>query len=249
MRQARLIVDSALEGSLNMAVDQMLLASANASDQITLRFYHWIRPTLSLGYFQSHLDRKHHPASSSCDLVRRTTGGGAILHDRELTYSVTVPRTHPVAARHLELYRLAHQTLIQSLALCGVDRAVLYSEPASVGAPRQSPFLCFLRRSVGDVILHGQKICGSAQRRSNGAVLQHGSILVGRSQFAPELPGIEDLTPGGLETCRLVQAWGKSLETVLNVALTRKPWTASEMESARQIQRDRFTRPDWNCRR
>ena len=74
-----------------MAVDEVLLEAAAADGQCTLRFYRWEEPTLSLGYFQTYADRWQHEPSRDAAVVRRTSGGGAILHDAELTYSFAVP--------------------------------------------------------------------------------------------------------------------------------------------------------------
>ena len=76
-----------------MAVDEVLLDAAAVREQLSLRFYGWSEPTLSLGYFQRVADRKQHIASRECPLVRRLSGGGAILHDDELTYSFATPAT------------------------------------------------------------------------------------------------------------------------------------------------------------
>src|SRR5262245_57717493 len=91
MSEIRLLSDPPAPGAWNMAVDEVLLTAAAASGQATLRFYTWNEPTLSLGYFQAAADRQQHAASLACTLVRRASGGGAILHDRELTYSVALP--------------------------------------------------------------------------------------------------------------------------------------------------------------
>ena len=90
MRQIRLLHDPPAAGAWNMAVDEALLETAADSGVATLRFYQWNEPTLSLGYFQAATDRDQHPASRDCPLVRRASGGGAILHDRELTYSMAM---------------------------------------------------------------------------------------------------------------------------------------------------------------
>ena len=91
----RLIDDGAAIGARQMALDEALLESAAERGSATLRFYRWSEPTLSLGYFQDYAERDSHAASRNCALVRRQTGGGAILHDRELTYSLAIPRAHP----------------------------------------------------------------------------------------------------------------------------------------------------------
>src|SRR5437868_3979467 len=89
----RLIIDSPGDGAWNMAVDEALLETAANTNQATLRLYQWRQPTLSLGYFQLAADRAQHAASAACLLIRRPSGGGAILHDRELTYSIALPRS------------------------------------------------------------------------------------------------------------------------------------------------------------
>ena len=85
--------DEPASGAWNMALDEALLESAGDDPMATLRFYRWSEPTLSLGYFQRSAERAAHIASRDCPLVRRASGGGAILHDAELTYSLTIPTT------------------------------------------------------------------------------------------------------------------------------------------------------------
>ena len=87
--EARLILDPPADGLWNMALDEALLELAGESGIPTLRLYRWQPATLSLGYFQPYQDRESHPPSTTCPVVRRSSGGGAILHDRELTYSFT----------------------------------------------------------------------------------------------------------------------------------------------------------------
>src|SRR5688500_9559950 len=91
MSALRVITDPPASGAWNMAVDEALLESAATGSVATLRFYEWHEPTLSLGYFQPAADREQHAASRACPLVRRASGGGAIVHDRELTYSLAWP--------------------------------------------------------------------------------------------------------------------------------------------------------------
>src|SRR4051812_39572627 len=94
VQRCSLIIDAPADGAWNMALDEALLHAAESDGTATLRFYGWREPTLSLGYFQKHVDRALHSASENCTLVRRTSGGGAILHDRELTYSIALPKSH-----------------------------------------------------------------------------------------------------------------------------------------------------------
>ena len=229
-----------------MAVDQALLASANADGQVTLRFYRWAPATLSLGYFQVADQRREHPPSSHCDLVRRTTGGGAILHDRELTYSLCVPCTNRLSSSHQALYLQVHGAVIEALRDWGIE-ATLYS--AGERAAANPPFLCFQRRSPGDIVLNGVKICGSAQRRLNAAILQHGSILLARSEFAPELQGVHEAAgfavPAATFQCRLTERISQRLQLAFLPSNLHK----REQFISHEIQQNQFARHDWNYRR
>jgi lipoate-protein ligase A len=205
MSEIRLVVDSPAAGVWNMAVDEMLLERAAEQGIATLRLYQWTPATLSLGYFQRAEERASHPASLACPIVRRSSGGGAIVHDRELTYSLSLPMQHPLAADAETLYRETHGLLVAVLAELGVAAALNERTLVPLGG---DPFLCFQRRSVGDVLVGGFKVCGSAQRRSKGAILQHGSLLVEQSAAAPELPGLRELTPSPLPSlAAIADAW------------------------------------------
>ena len=199
-----LLLDPPAAGAWNMAVDEALLEAA-AEGQGTLRFYRWSEPTLSLGYFQQYPDRWQHEPSRQCAVVRRPSGGGAILHDIELTYSLAIPATHPLAADRLGCYRAMHAALVEALADWGVQAVVL--QQADKELHHRQPFLCFQRRAPGDVLVDGVKIAGSAQRRCRGAVLQHGSVLLGQSAAAPELPGLADLSGKQVDHRQLLDAW------------------------------------------
>ena len=289
--QLTLLIDPPQDGLANMAVDEALLAMAAAGELgPVLRFYQWSPATLSLGYFQRYAERTAHPPSLDCDVVRRASGGGAILHDRELTYSLVLPAGHPLAARAEPLYRAVHQALIDVLderglavrfwdEVCpistGGTKIRAPGEPFACGdnAKQQAsaeslpqspipnpepqrqlePFLCFQRRSPGDLVMRANdetstqptvwhKILGSAQRRRQGAVLQHGSLVWGRSEFAPELPGVIELagtTFAHLDFPSLIAAWSKKLATMLGFELatatgsdrvTVDPWLALARE-------------------
>src|SRR5690606_37438550 len=115
----RLLYDAPGSGAWNMAVDEVLLNSAAQTGQMTMRFYRWSEPTLSLGYFQRYADRSLHAKSAACPVVRRSTGGGAIVHDVELTYSIAVPSHHPLARQADLLYDAAHESLLEALASWG----------------------------------------------------------------------------------------------------------------------------------
>ena len=185
----RVIVDlNPASGAWNMAVDEVLLESALERAVCTLRWYRWDVPTLSLGYFQSRASALHEPRFAGMPIVRRLTGGGAIVHHHELTYSCALAPVHPLAANPRRLYSLVHECAVAVLAGFGVE-ARLRGE---THAERESEFLCFSRGDPHDVVMQHGKVLGSAQRRRKGAVLQHGSLVLRRSPKAVEFAGIFD---------------------------------------------------------
>ncbi|MEN6450789.1 MAG: biotin/lipoate A/B protein ligase family protein [Thermoguttaceae bacterium] len=227
-----------------MAVDESLLEAAANEGQSTLRFYRWSEPTLSLGYFQTYADRFAHPASRDCAVVRRSSGGGAILHDIELTYSLAVPEQHPLAATRLKTYRAVHFALIDALKHWQVEAGMLTCATAARPTPRE-PFLCFQRRSPGDVLLGGVKIAGSAQRRCRGAVLQHGSLLLARSSSAPELDGLKELTGVALNAEEVISVWLESLAKSLGVVWQGGSLPEAQRRRAEAIQAEKYAAALW----
>jgi len=245
--ECRLFVDPPLPGPWNMAVDELLLDWSAETHGCAWRFYQWEEPTLSLGYFQPLEDRGQHAASRGCPVVRRLTGGGAILHDDELTYSVVVPAGHPLAGARDRLYRAVHGSLIDVLAAW--QMAAEMARPAPVAAGAEEPFLCFARRAPGDVVIGGVKIAGSAQRRRRGAVLQHGSVLLRGSAAAPEIHTPEPLRAAALSAGRLVEAWLPVLSGRLRFRFRRQELSAAERRRAEALARGRYAQADWTAGR
>ena len=247
MKQAcRLIVDGPADGAWQMAVDEVLLDSAAASGRMTLRFYDWSEPTLSLGYFQDYAEREAHAPSRQCPLVRRQTGGGAIVHDRELTYSLAVPAAYPLAGDPESLYTAMHEALIR--AMSGFGLAAERCQERQVRAGGRQPFLCLQRRAAGDVLVSGVKVCGSAQRRRRGAILQHGSLLLARSERAPELPGVFELSDRSILPVDLRSAWSDEL---IGSEMTCEPGELlpAETKAASLLFHEKYTAGGWNHRR
>lgn len=162
-------------GAENMARDIALLARAARTGETVFSIYSWSRPTLSFGRHQpaaGHYDPERIRASN-VDVVRRPTGGRAILHHREVTYSVTAPLNDATPLR--ESYSRINRILLAGLTSLGV-RAELASPGARASAPTVRP--CFETPAEGELVAAGRKLVGSAQWRDEGALLQHGSILV-----------------------------------------------------------------------
>ena len=195
-----LIDDEPQSGAWNMAVDEVLLESALAPGIATLRLYRWCEPTASLGYFQHEADFLAEPRFANLPAVRRLSGGGTLIHDRELTYSLALPASQRLIERPMELYDLVHTAFIAVLE----RRGIAIRQRGSTVHRKTEPLLCFIREDEHDLVLLGHKVLGSAQRRRRGAILQHGGLMLGASPVTPELPGIGDLCPGlglsGLKT-------------------------------------------------
>lgn len=167
-----------------MAVDRALLrASSLGKSPPTLRVYGWKPPAVSLGYFQNEGDFRKMPGFSGTDIVKRLTGGGAILHDDELTFSLVCGEDSGLLPRDVFLsYGVVCGALEAGLGRLGVPagrRGDSFPGNPVAGMERKSPYFCFEKPSSFDIAVSGRKLAGSAQRRSGGAVLHHGSILLG----------------------------------------------------------------------
>jgi lipoate-protein ligase A len=200
------IEDVPRAGAENMALDQCLLEASAARNCIIVRTYEWLEPTLSLGYFQRFNDRQSAPQAQGLATVRRATGGGAIVHHHEWTYSVATPAlsSHPTSSSQLTAHSLGATTALYDCIHDGVvDWLCQLGYPARKWTRQCSTedltsvpthdFLCFQRRSCGDVVVGPHKILGSAQRRYRGATLQHGSLLLENSPYAPQLAGLMNI--------------------------------------------------------
>jgi lipoate-protein ligase A len=252
MDYLRLIIDPPRSGPMNMAIDETLLESAANDSVATLRLYQWSEPTLSLGYFQAAADRETHQPSLACPLVRRASGGGAILHDRELTYSVALPEKSGGGAASRRLYELCHATLISVFDDLGLIAQLQGSSAVCENAQGKSgpePFLCFQRRTCFDVVSAGIKIVGSAQRRRRGAIIQHGSILLGRSDFAPELPGIQEIAGKPVTATEVARDWPSRLASGFRMPFQAGFLTAAETVRSETLCTQRFAAREWVYRR
>ncbi len=180
----RLIIDPAQDGFRNMAVDEALLESCRRNSELgclfpVLRLYGWSTPTLSLGRFQDALRAvdQGYCRENGVPIVRRPTGGAAVLHDREVTYSlVGATSRHPFAGSILESYRRIGEGIARGLTTLDLhpDPPVHCASTDRSGSPDH----CFARAANYEITFAGRKVVGSAQVRRKGASLQHGSLLL-----------------------------------------------------------------------
>ena len=167
------------KSAMNMALDEaiFLLHEAGIAPP-TLRVYTWQTPTLSLGYAQS-TDKEVDLAACrqhGIDVVRRPTGGRAVLHDDEITYSVIMPSSGPASAHSLtEHYRLIGLALAAALSQVGLPVSLARPQRSALKRPTASP-ACFAALSRYELSVDGRKLVGSAQKRAPNTLLQHGSI-------------------------------------------------------------------------
>jgi lipoate-protein ligase A len=162
-----------------MALDEAMAGRTRETGAPLLRVYGWVRPTLSFGRHQRAAGsydperaRRH-----GVDVVRRPTGGRAVLHAREITYCVAAPEQALGALR--DAYGAINMILVEALRLLGVDAGV--ASPVAP-PPRPNAGACFEEPVAGEIAAGGRKLVGSAQWRADGALLQHGSILIDDDQ-------------------------------------------------------------------
>ena len=249
----RFIDSGAAPGALNMGMDEAVLNSVSTGEAPpTLRLYRWSPPCVTVGYFQGLEAEVDLEACrrSGVDAVRRLTGGGAVFHDAEITYSLVLPLAHELAPDDiLESYRLICMGLIRGLAILGVESAF---EP------------------INDIAAGGKKLSGNAQTRRHGCLLQHGTVLL---DLDPERMFSLLKVPAEKLKGRLieeVQARVTSLRALLGrevsyeeaasalrrgfaeawgAELVQGAFSEAEAVQARLLAAERFSRPEWNGRR
>ena len=258
MKQWRLIVDAEpCSGSWNMAVDEYLFRSLEKEPGTHLRFYSWARPTVSLGYSQK-VDQVLNAAycrREGIDIVRRITGGKLVLHDREVTYSLSSSDTDTFGTTLTESYRLISSGLMRGLEKMGL-------QPCLADAPPQAyvrgDLPCFSYPARDEIEVGGLKIVGSAQKRVGGRFLQHGSIPLQEDDERLRHVSILDDSGEHIRMISLARALGECVDFSWVVdrftgglseffGVSLKPVTLSDEEKASVIdlQKKRHENPDW----
>lgn len=183
MQTWRLLDTGSNTGAFNMALDEELLARAQAGEtRPVLRLYTWDPPAVSIGRFQSAAAVN----SDAClkrgfDIVRRATGGRAVLHRKELTYSVAARTDSPLFSSSIPgTYRLIASGIVAGLRHLGLPAEMVSRRSRHAGLVQKKPkeAACFSSPSWYEIVVNGRKLVGSAQRRDSRAFLQHGSILL-----------------------------------------------------------------------
>ena len=255
----RLLDTPPAPGAWNMAVDEALADGVRQGGPPVLRVYRWSPACLSLGRNQPSdgYDREE-IARRGVDVVRRPTGGRAVLHHRELTYSVAARDDALGAPR--QAYAAINRALVAGLRRLGVDARLQPAGPERAPLPSLAP--CFEQPVEGEVTAGGRKLVGSAQRRERGVLLQHGSLPVHDDQsLVPELmlPGAAIIPadpPATLAALlgrepawpELVEALAQGWAEVVGAGLQRDGLTEEE-EARATAHRVRYEDPAWTWHR
>jgi lipoate-protein ligase A len=266
----RLLVTEPTDGPRNMAIDQAIMeAVAEGRVPPTLRFFAWQPPCLSLGYTQpvADIDRER-LAARGWDLVRRMTGGRAILHTDELTYSVTVKAGDPIVAGDIvESYRRLSQALVGGLHRLG---AFPQADRREDGHQATKGPVCFEVPSHYEITVDGKKLVGSAQVRKFGAVLQHGSlplygdiaricdVLVfedqsrrdaGRRRVVQRAATLQSVLGRTVSWDQAAEAMQASFESTFDLAFSAdRSLTHQELARAEELRAQQYATDGWNAR-
>jgi lipoate-protein ligase A len=237
----------------NMAIDKAILI-VNSENKVppTVRLYGWVPPAISIGYFQSLTEEVDLDSCKKLgvDYVRRITGGGAVFHDKELTYSIVIPEEHPVIPKNiLKSYGRICNALLHGLKQLGIKGAY---------AP------------INDILVDGKKISGNAQTRKANTVLQHGTILldvdvnmmfsllkVPNEKIKDKLiqdvkqrvTSIEHILGKQIRFKDVAEALKVGFEEEFHVELIQGILTKEEKTIAAQFEKECFSTTQWNHRR
>lgn len=240
----RLLPTAGADGPANMAADEVLLEAAGAG-VLSLRFYTWSVPTLSLGYFQPAEARRQTGRLAALPYVRRPSGGATLVHHFELTYALAIP-ANLVGSSAAAWLRRVHGVIAAALTELGVAVHLCAGASQPVGP---ATVLCFRQWTPGDLVVGGAKVVGSAQRRHRGALLQHGAILLAQSPHTPELPGIRDLAGIPFAFPELTQTICKELAKKTGWLLEPNDWTPREYHRREEVRLNKYLQEDWNHKR
>ncbi|MGI9952379.1 biotin/lipoate A/B protein ligase family protein [Moorellaceae bacterium AZ2] len=266
----RLLDTGIADGPTNMAVDEAILQEHQAGGvPPTVRFYGWDPPTISLGYGQS-LEKEIDVAAlekRGLGLVRRLTGGRAVLHDREVTYSIVVREDHPlVEGGVLPSYLRIARVLARGLQSLGAQVEVA-SGRKNIG--EHSSAACFDAPSWYEITVGGRKLVGSAQTRKGGVLLQHGSIVLQlnaedlfavlrfssparrqklQEKFGLQACGLWEVLGRPVDPAEVKEAITRAFAEVYAVHLVPGELTPREKTRVEELRR-KYASREWNWRR
>ena len=251
--QWRLLLTGFNTAFSNMAIDKaILVANSNGKVPPTVRFYGWNPPAISIGYFQSLTDEID---ICSCekfgvDYVRRITGGGAVFHETELTYSIVIPEAHPEIPKNImKSYGRICGAVMKGLRYVGIE---------SEYAP------------INDIVASGRKISGNAQTRKLATVLQHGTVLMDVdvdkmfsvlkvpnekikdkliADVKQRVTSMKHLLGKEINFEEVASAMKKGFEDEFHIELIEEQLSEEELSLAKKFEKECFSAKEWNYRR
>lgn len=259
--------------SFNMACDEALLHWQSEGDMPpVIRFYGWNPATLSIGYFQKARKEINLEAVEKYGLgfVRRPTGGRAVLHEHELTYSVIVSEQHPNMPNTVtEAYRVISEGILQGFRELDLDAyfSIPESEEDKLNLKNPKSAVCFDAPSWYELVVEGKKIAGSAQTRQKGVILQHGVILFDidenkmfdlfnfqsedirnkmQANFKNKAVTVNELLGRSMTYDEAIDAFQMGFEKGLNIKLQPFKLSEAQLSEIKRIQKERYANDEWN---
>lgn len=257
----------------NMAMDEILLQwHSEGKIPPVIRFYGWDPATLSIGYFQKaekEIDL-HKVKKAGLGFVRRATGGRAVLHEHELTYSVIVNEEHEKMPKNVtEAYRVISEGILKGFQNLGFDAyfAVPNSEEDRNKLKDPKSSICFDAPSWYELVVEGRKVAGSAQTRQQGVILQHGSILLDLDteklfnlfifrnerlkermvkSFHEKAVAINDLSDRMITIEQAKEAFRKGFCEGLQIELQEFKLSESQQDEIRKLSKEKYETDEWN---
>ena len=249
----RYLITEGNSAAKNMAIDRaVLIANSESTVPPTVRFYNWFPPAISIGYFQSLKEEVDllECEKSGVDYVRRITGGGAVFHEKELTYSIVIPEFHSEISKNImESYRRICGAIIKGLKQLGINSEYV---------------------PINDIISEGKKISGNAQTRKLKTVLQHGTVILDVdvdkmfsvlrvpnekikdkmiSDVKQRVTSIKHILGKEITFLDAAVAMKKGFEEEFDIELVKGFLTGYELNLTRKFEKECFGARDWNFKR
>ena len=230
MNRFRLIIDPPRRAALNMAIDEALLSGKAADARPTLRFYGWETPSVTAGYFQkiekvaAHFDAE----KKGIPVVRRLSGGGAVLHGQDLTFSLCLPVPNAYFPSDVKSSYLKINEAVRTGLKADIPD-IDYADCRTVtpAATKKGERVCFEKPACYDLLLHGKKVLGASQRRIGGRLLHQATLFL------------------DLDRDLLIARILRGFENAWKVDLQEAPLSGEELARAAEIEEKRYSSPEW----
>lgn len=276
MKQWYFINSGTCRPSFNMALDEALLNwHSEKTIPPVIRFYEWYPATLSIGYFQKvHQDIDiEEVRRQGLGFVRRPTGGRAVLHEHELTYSVIVDEEYPNMPKTVtEAYRVLSEGVLLGFRNLGLDAyfSVPDTEEKQADLKQPKSAVCFDAPSWYELVVEGRKVAGSAQTRQKGVILQHGAILLDldeekllsvfkfaneemREKMRLKIPekavAMNQLVDKPFTIAQCIKAFQDGFQHALKIELIPYELTSEQMAYVEQLEKDKYANNEWNFKK